>query len=154
MSTPILTIEERRAAVLARRAALEAELATAYAEQEVADLEATADLEAEYGTGRIVRVAIRCWKPGVGAATCLVARVPEKRESFFRRFEQQLVKSKPESTARLDAMTTLAEACIVYPQRGGEMYNATVELADGVLSNIAKQITDLVQGKAEAEGKD
>jgi hypothetical protein len=150
------TAAERKAAVEEKRAAMRAELEEARAEQEATDLEALVDLEAEHGFDRILRVNLRGWKKGVGAATMVIARVPERKESFFKRFEQTISKAKEGSGARLDALHALAEACIVYPNKKTqkELYDATMELASGITSHVGSEIVNWSQGKAAEEKKD
>lgn len=154
-----MTPAERIAAALEKREKLKAAEAEAFAEQQAADIEALVELEAEHGFERILRIDLNGWKPGMGAATMVVARVPLASESLFKRFEQTIAKAKPNSTEGHTAAIQLGEACIVYPPRpkpaemAGSLYAATMELAPGVISNVALQVSKAVQGQAEEEKK-
>lgn len=146
---------DRIAAAQARREAMKAAEAEAHAEQLATDLEALADLEAEHGFDRVIRVDLRGWKPGSGATTMVVARIPLRREDAVKRFEQTAARSKQGSDDGLKALHTLAEFCIVYPHRKdhAEAYAATLDLAPGILSNVGLQVVQAVQGAAEEEKK-
>lgn len=150
-----LTAAERIAAAQARRDAQKAAEAEAFAEQQAIDLEALVDLEAEHGFERIVRIDIGGWKPDSGAATMVIARVPMKAEKAVTRYEQTVSKAKDGSTTRHDAAVTLASFCLVYPDRGTakDLYDATLELAAGVLFHVGVQVMRVVQGNAEEEKK-
>lgn len=153
MSAP--TPAERIAAAHAKRAALQAQEKALFDEQQAADLEALVDLEAEHGFDRVLRVDLTGWKPGTGAATMAVVRVPYGSEAYFKRFEQTIAKAKDGSTTRVDAGYTLARACLVYPSEkdAPDLYKATMDLAPGILSHLAHQIVKAVQGQAEEEKK-
>lgn len=147
-----MTPEERIAAAQARRDALKAAEAAAFAEQQATDLEALVELEAEHGFERIVRVDLTGWKSGSGAATMVVGRVPLKSESFFKRFVDTVAKPNSDN---VKATETLADACVVYPNRKDhpELYAATMELAPGVLASVGLQIVKAAQGRTEEEKK-
>lgn len=150
------TAEEQLQAIQARRDARKAQEKAVYDAQRVLDMTALADLEDEHGYERVKSISLSGWRPGEGAATMIVVKLPRKSESVFRRFEQMTSKAKEGTQAKLEAQTMLAESCIVYPSKkdNPELYNATMELAPGVLSNAAYQIVIAVQGQAEAEGKE
>lgn len=150
-----MTPAERIKAAEAKREALRAAHAEAHAEQQAIDFEALVALEEEHGFERVLRVDIGGWKSGVGAATMVVARIPDRREAFFRRFEQTTAKAKQGTTQSLDAAHLLAEACLIYPSKKDhpELHEATLELAAGVLTNMALQVAKIVQGNAEEEKK-
>lgn len=151
-----LTPEERLAAVAARRAALQATEARAFAEQQAADLERLVDLEEEHGFDRVLRIDLVGWKPGAGAATLIAVRVPLASEVHVKRFEQTVAKSKERTTSNLDALKVLGTACIVYPSRESEkaLYDATIELAPAVTTRAGSLVIEAVQGRAEEEKKD
>lgn len=149
------TAADRIAAALAKREALKAAEAAAFAEQQAIDLEALIDIEAEHGFERVVRIDIGGWKPGAGAATMVVARVPTKAEKAVRRYEETVSKAKAGSTTQHDAAVTLAGFCIVYPDKDSakDLYDATLELAAGVMAHVGVQVMRVVQGNAEEEKK-
>ncbi len=144
---------DRIAAAQARRATQKAAEAEAHADQLADDLEALADLEGEHGYDRVLRIDLRGWKPGAGSATMVVARIPLKREDLFKRFEQSAARAKSGTDDALKALHQLAESCVVYPARKGDLYAGTLELAPGILSNIGLQLVQHVQGAAEEEKK-
>lgn len=150
-----MTADEIIKAAEARREALRAAHAEAHKLQQAIDIVALVDLEEAHGFERVLRVDIGGWKAGVGAATMVVARIPDRREAFFRRYEQTVAKAKPGTTAALDAAHMLAEACLIYPSKKehSELHEATMELAAGVLTNLALQVAKIVQGNAEEEKK-
>lgn len=150
------TAEEQLQAIQERREARKAMEKAAYDAQRVLDMTALADLEDELGYERVKAISLSGWRPGEGAATMVVVRLPRKSEAVFKRFEQMLTRAKEGTPAKLEAQTLLAESCLVYPSKkdSPELYNATMELAPGVLSNAAFQIVVAVQGQAEVEGKD
>lgn len=151
MSKP--TPEERIKAAQERRDAQASVEKAAHTEQFADDMEAIADLEAEHGYGRIRCIHLDGWKPGHGAATLVAARVPLKSESVFKRYESQITKPKADVVS---ALHTLAEACVVYPSRkdAKELYEATMDLAPGVMSMVGQKIVEAVQGRADEEKKD
>lgn len=140
---------------LERRDLLKADYDKAHKAQYALDFVELVNLEEQHGFGRVMRIDLGGWEKDKGAATLVVVRIPERRESFFKRYEQTVARSKPESTQRLDAAHQLAMACLLYPSKKEhpELHEATLNLADGVLSNIAYQIANVVQGKAEDEKK-
>lgn len=148
-----LSPEERLAAVDARRAANRAAHAAAHADQQAADMERVADLEEAEGFDRILRINLNGWKAGVGAATLVAARVPLSSERYVKRFEETVSKPKSEN---LKALHALASACLIYPSAKDEkaLYDATMELAPGLLTNVGTAIVQAVQGNVEEEKKD
>lgn len=151
-----LTPAERIAAVNEKRERLKKTEADAKSEQQATDLEALCELEEEHGFERVLRVDIGGWKPGEGAATLAVVRIPKSSESIFKRFESTVSKSKEGTSANLDALHLLADACLLYPsaKTQPDLHKATFELAPGLRSNLGLQISKTVQGKAEEEKKD
>lgn len=153
MSAPVkVTPAERVAAANERRAALKALEAEAHAEQQASDIERLVDLEEKHGFDRVLRIDLGGWKPGAGAATMLVARVPLASEPAFKRFQDTIAKPK---TDHIEAANTLAATCIVYPHRKDDkdLYEATLELAPGILSAVAAEVVKAAMGHAEEEKK-
>jgi hypothetical protein len=146
-------LQKRREALANKRDEQRTSEAKAHALQEIVDLEAIAELEAEHGFDRVLPVKLIGWKPGADAATHIAVRVPLKRESLIKRYESQITKPKADLAA---ALHTLAEACVVYPDRKTQkdLYEATMELAPGILSKSGGLIVKAVEGKADEEKKD
>jgi hypothetical protein len=146
--TPQERIEAAKKKIADQREAHE----NARLEQHAIDLEKLAELEAEHGPDRLVRVGLKSW--GSGAATIVVARLPAARDVVFRRYEQTIAKAKPGTTQVLDASHQLTESCLVYPAKSTDpaLYAATMELAPGAHTHLALLIAKGVQG-AEDEGK-
>ena len=142
---------DRIAAAQARRDALKAAEAEMFAEKFATDLEALAELEAEHGEARVLRIDIGGWKPGAGAATMIVGRVPTKKDSIYKRFVDTVAKQNADNVKATD---TLAAACLVYPAReDADLFAATMELAPGALTTLGLQLVKAVQGHAEEEKK-
>jgi hypothetical protein len=139
----------------ARREARRQAHIEAHETQRLLDLERLDALEEEHGYGRVLKVELGTWRDGSGAATMMVLRLPLASEAVFKRFQQQVSSGKASPASKLEAAEVLARSCVVYPHPKSEAdaYNATVEMAPGVLGNLALQIVSAVQGRAEAEGK-
>jgi hypothetical protein len=150
-----VSVDEKIAEIQARRAAKRDAEKGAYLAQQVLDLEALAALEDEHGFERVFSTVIGGWKPGEGSATLVVARLPKRSESIYKRFEQTIHKAKQGTTAFGDAGDVLARSCIVYPseKEKPELYAATMELAAGILGKVATQIVEKVRGEVEEEKK-
>ena len=156
MTAEKLTPAERMKAAEARRGKLREEHQAAYDEQQATDFARLVDLEAEHGFDRVLRINLKGWKASEGdtqAATLVVARIPLSSERLVKRFEDTVSKPKAEN---LKALHLLAESCLIYPSRTNEkaLYEATLELAPGLLSNVGHAIVEAVQGKVEEEKKD
>jgi hypothetical protein len=137
-----------------RRAERERAHAESYDEQRTIDLEHIDALEEEHGHGRVVAIALRGWRPG-GAVTTMAFRLPVASEASFKRFQQVANSDKAPTAAKVEAAEMLGAACVVYPDRKTDKaaYDATVELAPGVLGHAANEIVIAIQGDAEREGK-
>lgn len=152
---PIKALEERIAKAQERRRQVVADERIPKLTQQADDLEALADLEVEHGSERILRIDLRGWVPGRGAATLVAALLPEAGDHKFKRFQQVAARGeKLKSAERVDAQESLARSCVAYPnpKDNKDLYDATVALAPGILGHVAKQIVDYVQGKAIEEG--
>lgn len=150
------TPDEVIAEATERRARNRAAFDVAHKAQFAIDFVALVDLEEKHGFGRVLRVDLGGWKADVGAATLCVVRLPEGRDADFRRFEQTVAKAKREGTTQnLEAAHFLARACLLYPseKEHPDLYKATLNLADGILTNLANQIAEAVQGKSPDEKK-
>lgn len=153
MSEP-KTAQERIDAAKARRMKTSEAEGEAKLEQEATDLEAIADLEAEHGFDRIIRIGLNAWKPGMGAPASIAVRVPLGSEKLCQRFIETINRSKEGAKERLTAQDALAVECWVYPPKGSDPYKAALEIAPLILSHAALQIVRASQGKAEEEGKE
>lgn len=154
MSAEKPTPAERMAAAQAKREALQKIEAEAFAEQQADDVERLVELEAEHGFDRVRRIDIGVWKPGFGAATMVVVRVPMTSEKAFKRYQDTASKAK-DGEGRTNAVITLGAVCIVYPHRDSDkaLYEATIELAPGVIGHAGAEVISVVQGSAEEEKK-
>lgn len=158
------TVEERIAELHERRQAnLDAHKA-AHQAQYLEDLEALVALEEEHGVERLLKVEIRGWKADSGAVTMVIAKRPRKSDALLKRFIDMSRRSK--KGEKLDdgevdkAGELLANSCIVYPavpKKGDPSpdpaYDATIELAPGLLLTVAGALVTAAMGKAEEEGK-
>lgn len=148
------TAQERIAAAQKRRADLAKLEAEKKLDQQATDLEAIADLEAEHGNDRVIRIELGAWKPGIGAPTSVAVRVPLASEKLCQRFIEQINRAKEGSKERLNAQDALATECMIYPEKGSEALKAALEIAPLILSHAALQIVKASQGRAEEEGKE
>ena len=140
-------------AARAKREALKAMEADAFAEQQATDFERLVELEEEHGFERVKRLDVGCWKPGVGAATMVIVKIPTSSEKVFKRYQDTAAKAKEGTTSRTDAVVTLGASCIVYPERGSDLYKATIEIAPGIDGHAGAVVISTVQGNAEEEKK-
>lgn len=151
-----MTIEEQLAALEERRNKMATQLRTARLEQELVDRTRLVDLEEEHGFSRVLAITYDCWEPGHGAATMLVVELPAARTARYKRMQALINNKDTKTQAKLDAIDQLARSCVLYPSPTGEeasVYEATIELAPGLLGNAARQIIEAVQGAANEEGK-
>jgi len=155
--SPEEALQKRIADAQARRKAVVDAETLPKLEQRAVDMERLAELEELHGSERVLRVDIIGWKPSLGAATMMIALLPETSDSKFKRFQHVVNNPKAKPAETVDAGDTLAASCIVYPSRKDDAekdcYTATVNLAPGVLAHVASQVTNWVQGKAIELGK-
>jgi len=146
-----MSLDLRREEIEARRAARKAELASARAEQEVADLEAFDALEVEHGDGAVASLSVERYVKG--QPTMIVVRAPSAAQ--YKRFVDQVGKAveKNNMSARRGAQDLLAESCWVYPA-SPEARKAMLAEFPGLLVSIAVKASQLVEAKAVEEGKD
>lgn len=153
MSDPIRELEARIAAAQAKRKAIADSEKLPYLEQRAADMETLAELEAEHGSDRVLRIDLKGWTPGKGAATMVVVRLPLSSESVFRRFRTKVSKRELKPHEGVEAEEELARACMVYPhpKNARELYEATIDIGPGLLAHAATEIVRWAQGKAAEE---
>jgi len=139
-----------------RRDARKAAGAEAREKQYAIDFARLDALEEEHGYERVLSIKLEGWDAKIGGPTLVVARVPRASEAIMKAFESDINKSKEGSPQRLAAQSTLARACLVYPDpsKEKEAFDAVMETAAGVLANVALQVVRRAQGVAESEGKD
>jgi len=158
------TVEEQIADLHVRRQANADAHKAAHQVQYLKDLTALVELEEEHGVERLLKVEIRGWKIDSGAVTMVVARRPRKSDALLKRFIDMSRRSKKGD--KLDdgevdkAGELLANSCILYPsvpKKGeanpGPAYDATLELAPGLLLTVAGALVTAAMGKADEEGK-
>lgn len=148
-----LTVEERIAAAQKRREEIKEAEGKLKLEQLAVDLEAIAELEAEHGHERVIRIELGGWKPGLGAPTCIGVLVPTGATHLIKRFTDQVHRTKEHSPERIRAQEQLAAECWVYPEKGSDAQKAVLELCAGIANNIALQVVQAAQGVAEEQGK-
>ena len=136
------TIEE----IEARRAERAKALAEARAEQLGKDLEALDRLEEEHGTGRVVRVEVAAFTPGL--PTCAIVCVPS--EEAFKRLRDQLRRAK-DGVARGAAQDLLGEVCRVYPD--AQTYAAMRAKSPGLHDAVSVAAMRLADAEAAEQGK-
>jgi hypothetical protein len=70
-------------------------------------------------------------------------------------FQTKLAACKETDPKRVDIAEELGSTCAVYPspKEDEALYNATLELAPGVLTHAGMEITNWLVGEAKAEGK-
>ena len=122
--------------------------------QRAADLEALADLEVEHGNERIVQIDLVGWVPEKGAATMVIALLPNGNDAKFKRFIQQANESNLKAKGKVDASEMFGRGCIVYPSKVDhpDMLAATLALAPGVCAHVAREVVVYAQGKAIERG--
>lgn len=139
--------------IKARRAERKNALAKLRAEQYEKDLEELDKLEELHGHDAVLSVELIKWSPG--ATTMIVVKLPKTSEQVYKRFQHQANAKNPSASHKVDASDMLARSCAVYPhpKEDTELFDATIDIAPGLLGYVAQQIVDSVQGKAEEEGK-
>ncbi len=143
----------------AERAEQQAEEEHERLRQFVQDKRRQKELEQQHGFNRVLAVPFSSWKPAVGAATMLVVVLPDARSNTYQRLQRAGIRHKEAGEAEriVDDVESLARACIRYPNPNDPaekpMYLATVNLAPGILANLAKQIGDAVAGREAAAKK-
>ena len=137
----------RVAAIEAKRAARKAASEAPRLEQLARDLEALDDAEVEHGDGRVARINLDFFEPGL--PTFVLARMPKQVE--FKRFQDMSSAKKGGDGAATRAGNLLADGCRIYPD--ADTYKRVLERSPGVHANVAVECIKLAQGHAEEEGK-
>ena len=136
-----------------QRAALRARLDDARSEQNATDMAEVLRLEEEMGYEAVEVVYLARWSPG--ATTLVVAEIPRAADHRFKRY-QQLVNSKKTSGAKkIEAGDSFSRSCLLYPspKEQTELFEATTNVAPGLLGHVALQLVMAVQGREQDEGK-
>ncbi len=139
MST-IEEIEERRAE---RKAALEVQRLEQYA----VDLEALDGFEVEHGDGRIVRVDLERFIPGL--PTMVLMRLPKPIE--HKRYVDQCRERNGKPGDGVAAAWLVADVCRLYPD--ADLYAKVKETFTGAQTNMGVAAIKACQGRADEEGK-
>lgn len=150
------TLDEQIAEIESKRKAIKDRHEAAFKVQLLADLQALSRLEEEHGFERVLRINIPGWKEDSGAATLFVFRVPLESEKTFKAWEDEVGKAAKGSPKVLNASRNLAKSCMVYPDRDSQhdLWEASIELAAGILAASAGVIAKRAQGEAQEEGKE
>lgn len=137
-------VEERLAAVEARRAERKAALKAQEQEQRVVDLEAIDVIEETRGDGNVKVLSV----PYVPGLPVLIAvRTPLEVE--VKRFRSK-AKSEDKEHA-MHAVAELGETCIVYPDR--EVAKAIAKARPNLMMNAGNAAIELSLAASDAEGK-
>jgi hypothetical protein len=120
-----------------------------YLEQEIDDRKRQRELEREHGYNRVLAVPFSAWKPGVGAATRFVVLLPDARTRQFKIMQRAIARLKDDREEQVEEVERLARNCVRYPhpERDRQMFEATANLAPGIMGNLAKQIIEKVAGR-------
>lgn len=142
-------LEEQRERLLADADEQREEEQLLYLEQEIRDRERQRELEREHGYNRVLAVPFTAWKPNVGAATRFVVLLPDARTRQFKIMQRAIARLKDDREEQVEEVERLARNCVRYPhpERDKKMYQATANLAPGIMGNLAKQIIDKVAGR-------
>jgi hypothetical protein len=146
-----LTVEKQLAEIEKKRADRKAGLQKQQDAQLVKDLCALNDLEEQYGDGKVARVDLATYTPGL--PTMVIVRAATRLE--HKRFQDMCAKSdKKEHVAKADAIKAVnlvADSCIVYPDR--EIYEQIREVCGGVHGVAGNAALALFSGQVAEEGK-
>jgi len=138
------TIEE----IEAERAARKAALAAQRLEQLATDLQALNDLEIQHGDGKIVRVDIGRYVPGL--PTMVIMRLPKPVE--FKRYTDMIAARGDAPGEQLNPSIMLAESCRLYPAEKEDYERVKAEFT-GLHINAAVALRKACEGSAVEEGK-
>lgn len=133
-----------------RREERKAALAEAYEEQFEKDLFALDALEAEHGFGRVVRMNIKGFVPGL--PTFIVIRSPGGTP-LYKRYTDMVRAAGKNAAAIGAAQEMLGEASIVYPSEP-EMLKALIKEFPGAKISAAIRAVACVELEAQEEKKD
>ncbi len=133
-----------------RRADRKAATAKAQEEQYEKDLEALDALEAEHGEGRVVRMNIKGFVPGL--PTFIVIRSPGGTP-LYKRYTAMVRAAGKNATAIGTAQDMLGEASIVYPSDPAVL-KALLEEFPGAKISAAIRAVACVELEAQEEKKD
>ena len=132
-----------------RRADRRAAAAGAREAQHATDLEALEALEVEHADSSLARLDLD--RHVAGQPTFVILKTPGSAQ--YKRFVDQVSRAAEKSNmaGRREAQDLLARSCWVYPAEAAQA--AMLEHFPGLLVSIALRASQLVEGKAEAEGK-
>jgi hypothetical protein len=143
-------VSAKLAEIEARRAERKGKLDEAKKVQACADLEAYDALEVEHGDENVASLEVERFVEG--HPTFVVLKAPDGPQ--YKRFVDQVSRAveKNNLIERRKAQDLLAESCWIYPNTP-EARKAMLAAFPGLLVSIAVRATQLVEGKASAEGK-
>ncbi len=134
--------------IKARRAARAAATEEARAAQYLIDCKAIEALEAEHGYVLNISQQVRQFVPGCP----VVVAVKAPSELEYKRFFQQINRSKGNADAQMAAHAMLAQVCWVYPENP-EARKAMVAANGGLLASVGNLANKLAELNADEEGK-
>ena len=144
-----LSLEE----ISVRRAEMRSANDDARAAQHVADMAEVLRLEEEHGYEAVEVVQLARWAPG--ATTLVAAKIPRASDNFFKRYRQTAGSDKASAGTKIDAGDQFSRSCLLYPHPKNqvELFEATINVAPGLLGHVALQLVLAVQGREIEEGK-
>ncbi len=134
-------------AIEARRAARKATGDKERKEQLAKDLEALDALEVQHGDGRVARLTVQFFTPGL--PTMVIVSTPS--DGHFTRYRQQIRKAGQNVEAKGAAADMLASVCVAYPDE--DTYNRMRKVYPAIHDSVYIQAAQLGQARTEDEGK-
>jgi hypothetical protein len=139
-----MTLEERKAAIEAKRGARKSDVDSREDEQYVTDLESVDALEVEHGDRNVAVLRVNYVE---GLPVLVAVRAP--RDPEVKRFRAR-VKSEDKDQA-VAAAQELGESCVVYPAR--DVLAQLVKARPNLLIDCGTKALSLVVAKSADEGK-
>lgn len=139
-----MTLEERKAAIEAKRGARKSDVDSREDEQYVTDLEAVDALEVEHGDRNVAVLRVNYVE---GLPVLVAVRAP--RDPEVKRFRAR-VKSEDKDQA-VAAAQELGESCVIYPAR--DVLAQIVKARGNLLIDCGTKALSLVVAKSADEGK-
>ena len=139
-----MTLEERKAAIEAKRGARKSDVDSREDEQYVTDLEAVDALEVEHGDRNVAVLRVNYVE---GLPVLVAVRAP--RDPEVKRFRAR-VKSEDKDQA-VAAAQELGESCVIYPAR--DVLAQIAKARGNLLIDCGTKALSLVVAKSADEGK-
>lgn len=110
------------------------------------DMKRLNEIEIERGDNNVTAVHVERYSPGV--ATLGIVRGLRKAE--LKRFRDRVRGEKADNAA---AAEEAAMSALLYPEKGSDLWKATVEAAPGFVVRLGVAAVHLAAGLEQAEGK-